>query len=217
MPDLAEFLVVRSFLRREAEFSSRIENTFADLTELALFEQTPSVEERVSDVREVANNERALAFGLEAVEKQRREVGVSLIKEMHRLLLDNARGEDKQPGEFRTRQVHIGNSRRIEEARFVPAPPLLVPELMDRLIDYIHAPSDLPPLARSAMIHYQFEAIHPFADGNGRIGRVLILMLLCAEKVLPLPLLNPRPRFWSGIGMSITTVYSRGQPEESMD
>ena len=184
-------IVVRSFLRREAELSSRIENTFASLSDLALFDQTQSVEQRVPDVREVANNEKALAFGLEAVENRRRRVSISLIKEMHRLLLADVRGEDKQPGQFRSRQVHVGRTTRIEDARFVPAPPMLVPELMDQLINYIHSPSALPPLARSAMIHYQFETIHPFADGNGRIGRVLILMLLCAEKILPLPLLNP--------------------------
>ncbi|HEX4124087.1 MAG TPA: Fic family protein, partial [Tepidisphaeraceae bacterium] len=182
-------IAVRNFLRREAELSSRIENTFAKLSDLALFEETQSVEERVPDVREVANNERALDFGLQAI--QHRRVSISMIKEMHRLLLREARGEEKRPGKFRNSQVHIGKTTRIEEARFVPAPPMLVPELMEQLVEYIHAPSDLPPLARSAMIHYQFETIHPFSDGNGRIGRVLILMLLCAEKILPLPLLNP--------------------------
>jgi Fic family protein len=225
-------IVLRSFLRREAELSSRIENTFASLSDLALFEQTQSVEQRVPDVREVANNERALSFGLEAVQKRHRRVSNSVIKEMHRLLLEDARGEVKHPGEFRDRQVHIGKSRRIEEARFVPPPPLLVPELMDQLIDYIHAPSDLPPLARSAMIHYQFEAIHPFADGNGRIGRVLILMLLCAEKVLPLPLLNPsdflerhRDEYYQhlldvsqkGAWTEWVAFFARGVAEEAMD
>ena len=225
-------IVVRSFLRREAELSSRIENTFASLSDLALFDQTQSVEQRVPDVREVANNERALAFGLEAVETRHRPISLSLIKEMHRLLLENVRGEDKEPGRFRNHQVHIGKTTRIEDARFVPAPPLLVPELMDQLIDYIHSPSDLPPLARSAMIHYQFETIHPFTDGNGRIGRVLILMLLCAEKILPLPLLNPsaflerhREEYYQhlsdvshkGRWTQWVRFFARGMADEAMD
>jgi Fic family protein len=225
-------IVVRSFLRREAELSSRIENTFAGLADLAMFDQTQSVEERVPDVREVANNERALTFGLEAIGNRHRHVSISLIRAMHRLLLDQVRGEDKQPGEFRTRQAHIGRTTRIEDARFVPAPPLFVPELMDQLVEYINLPSDLPPLARSAMIHYQFEAIHPFADGNGRIGRVLILMLLCAENVLPLPLLNPsaflernREEYYQhladvshkGAWTEWVAFFARGIADEAMD
>lgn len=184
-------LVLRSFLRREAELSSRIENTFASFSDLALFDQTQSVEQRVPDVREVANNEAALTFGLESVQEHHREISLSLIKQMHHLLLTDVRGGEKEPGQFRTIQVHIGRSDSIDEATYVPPPPLQVPDLMEQLVAYIRTPSDLPPLVRSAMIHYQFEAIHPFADGNGRIGRVLILMLLCAEKVLPLPILNP--------------------------
>lgn len=225
-------IVVRSFLRREAELSSRIENTFAGLADLALFDQTQSVEARVPDVREVANNERALTFGLDAIGNRDRQISVSLIKAMHRLLLEQVRGEDKQPGEFRTRQVHIGRTSRIDEARFVPAPPLFVPELMDQLVEYINSPSDLPPLARSAMIHYQFETIHPFADGNGRIGRVLILMLLCAEQVLPLPLLNPsaflerhREEYYQhladvsqkGAWTEWVAFFARGIADEAMD
>ena len=183
-------IVLRSFLRREAELSSRIENTHANFSDLALFEQTRSVEERVPDVREVANNEQALSFGLRAVQDGR-GVSLSLIRQMHQVLMKDIRGADKSPGRFRELQVHIGRTNRIEEARFVPAPPLLVPELMEQLVAFARAQGDLPALARSAMLHYQFESIHPFSDGNGRIGRVLILMLLCADGVLPLPLLNP--------------------------
>lgn len=184
-------IVVQSFIRREAQLSSRIEDTHAQLSDLALFEQTQSVEKRVPDVREVHNNERALTYGLQMVQERGREIGVPLIKEMHDLLLRGVRGSDKQPGQFRTIQVFIGRTERIEDARFVPAPPGKVPELMEQLAAHIGTPSDLPPIGRAAMVHYQFEAIHPFADGNGRIGRVLILLLLCAEGVLPLPLLNP--------------------------
>lgn len=184
-------IVVQSFIRREAQLSSRIENTYAEISDLALFEQTPqSVERRVPDVREVHNNERALTHGLDSLERGR-DLRLPLIKDMHDLLLRGVRGGDKRPGQFRNIQVFIGRSDRIEDARFVPAPPEHVPGLMEQLEAYIKSPGDLPPIARAAMIHYQFEAIHPFEDGNGRIGRVLILLLLRAEGMLPLPVLNP--------------------------
>lgn len=184
-------LLLRSFLRREAEFSSRIEGTHATFKDLVLFEQTQSAERHAPDVREVNNNYQALSFGLESVSEHKRRISVSLLREMHAMLLRNVRGHDHTPGRFRKVQAHIGNSNRIEEARFVPPPPHLVLPAMEELEAFISKPTDLPPLARVAMIHYQFEAIHPFADGNGRIGRILILLLLCADGILPVPLLNP--------------------------
>lgn len=182
-------LLVRSFLRREAELSSRIEGTHAGLIDLVLFDQTQSAEQRAPDVREVDNNFRALAWGLEQV--HHRPVSLGLIREMHQILLQDVRGEDKTPGQFRSVQAHIGRTTNIAQATFVPPPPHAVGPAMEKLEQFIQSPSLLPPLARVAMSHYQFEAIHPFADGNGRIGRVLILLLLCTEKVLPVPLLNP--------------------------
>ena len=184
-------IVVQSFIRREAQLSSRIENTYAQLSELALFDETPAVEKDAPDVREVHNNESALAYGLTSVQQDGREIGIPLIKEMHDMLLRGVRGRDKRRGQFRDVQVFIGRTDRVDEARFVPAPPEQVPGLMEQLEAYLKAPSDLPTIARAAMTHYQFEAIHPFEDGNGRIGRVLILLMLSAEGVLPLPLLNP--------------------------
>ncbi|MDP9174270.1 MAG: Fic family protein [Planctomycetota bacterium] len=182
-------LLVRSFLRREAELSSRIEGTHAELKDLVLFDQTQSAEQRAPDVREVDNNFRALEWGLEQV--RHRPLSLGLIREMHQILLHDVRGQDKTPGQFRSVQAHIGRTGDIAQATFVPAPPHAVGPAMEQLEQFIGSPSLLPPLARVAMIHYQFEAIHPFADGNGRIGRVLILLLLCSEKVLPVPLLNP--------------------------
>lgn len=182
-------LLVRSFLRREAELSSRIEGTHAGLQDLVLFDQTQSAEQRAPDVREVDNNFRALEWGLEQV--RHRSISLGLIREMHQMLLHGVRGQDKTPGQFRAVQAHIGRTAHIAEATFVPAPPHVVGPAMEELERFIQSPSPLPPLVRVAMIHYQFESIHPFADGNGRIGRVLILLLLCTEKVLPVPLLNP--------------------------
>lgn len=177
-----------SVLRREAELSSRIEGTRAGLRTMVLFEHDPSIEENAPDVREVTNNYLALMHGLQSIEG--RGVTLSLIREMHQILLRGVRGQDATPGAFRRIQAHIGTTNRIAEARFVPAPPHAIDGCMEQLQSYLHLRDDHPPLARIAMAHYQFEAIHPFADGNGRIGRVLILLMMRTEGILPLPLLN---------------------------
>ena len=153
-------LLLRSFLRREAELSSRIEGTHAGLREQFLFEQTQSVEQRNPDVREVDNNFRALEWGLEQV--QHRPISLNLIRQMHQILLADVRGADKSPGEFRNVQAHIGRSSSIADATFVPAPPQAILPAMQSLEAFIQSPGTLHPLVRVAMIHYQFEAIHPF-------------------------------------------------------
>ncbi|HEX3359196.1 MAG TPA: Fic family protein [Tepidisphaeraceae bacterium] len=181
--------LIRLFLRREAELSSRIENTFAGVRTQLLFHFVSKVRMKAPDVQEVDNNFRALRFGLKAIES--RPVSQSLIREMHQVLLRNVRGQDETPGVYRKVQAHIGRSANIQEARFVPAPPHLVPDCMENLERFIRENVEVPRLARLAMIHYQFEAIHPFADGNGRIGRVLILLMMCQTGLLPLPLFNP--------------------------
>ena len=182
-------LALRSALRREAELSSRIEGTHARVEDILLFEHVASIEDDVPDVREVGNNFRALEYGLGSLDN--RPINLPLIREMHQILLTGVRGHDKTPGQFRTVQAHIGRSNRIAEARFVPAPPHAVLPAMEALEQFITTPAGVPPLARAAMAHYQFEAIHPFADGNGRIGRVIILLMLSADRLLPVPLLNP--------------------------
>lgn len=181
--------LVRMFLRREAELSSRIENTYAGVRTQLLFKVMPQVQETAPDVTEVENNFRALEFGLKAIRD--RELSTHLIKQMHQILLKGVRGHDMTPGAFRTVQAHIGRSTDIRQARFVPPPPHRVQECMDQLEQFIRADSPIPRVARLAMIHYQFEAIHPFADGNGRIGRVIILLLMCQMGMLPLSLFNP--------------------------
>jgi Fic family protein len=181
--------LVRMFLRREAELSSRIENTYAGVRTQLLFDVVPEVRERAPDAQEVDNNFRALELGL-AVSAER---GISqhLIRQVHQVLLRGVRGHDRTPGEYRKVQAHIGRSTRIDEARFVPPPPHLVPECMGHLERFMRDDKSVPRVARLAMAHYQFECIHPFADGNGRIGRVLILILMQQWGMLPLPLFNP--------------------------
>ena len=181
--------LVRMFLRREAELSSKIENTYAGVRTQLLFDVVPEVGMRSPDAREVDNNFRALEYGLEALAQ--RGVTQHLIKQMHGLLLSGVRGQDMSPGTYRTVQAHIGRSTDIAKARFVPPPPHVVQECMDALERFIRDDRSVPRVARVAITHYQFECIHPFADGNGRIGRVLILLLMCGWDMLPFPLLNP--------------------------
>jgi Fic family protein len=179
---------IRPFARREAVLSSRIEGTTAGLSELLLFEDSPQSVERTSpDVREVANYVDALEFGRQAI--VHRPLTVSLIKELHQSLMRGVRGDEAQPGAFRREQVFIGQTLRIEDARYVPPPPTEVDRLMMALERYLARPSELPPLVRTAMVHYHFEAIHPFRDGNGRVGRLLMTLMLCTEGLLPTPML----------------------------
>jgi len=186
-------LLIAPFIRREAVLSSQIEGTQASLSDLFLFEAAPSGTrqpgpEGVSDVREVANYVRALNYGLKRLETL--PISLRLIRELHERLMEGVRGDRLTPGEFRRSQNWIGRPGcTLENAIFVPPP---VEEMTNALSDleaFLHSPSTLPPLLRLALSHYQFEAIHPFVDGNGRIGRLLISLLLCQEGLLNQPLL----------------------------
>lgn len=182
------YLLIGPFLRREAVLSSRIEGTIASAEELLLFEASPSREPPRDEIREVANYVRALEHGLQRLSEL--PVCLRLIKEIHKILLTGVRGEESRPGEFRNRQNYIGNpGEPIDAARFVPPPVNETMKALDDLEKYIHDPSDLPLLIQMGLIHYQFEAIHPFIDGNGRVGRLLIPLLLCERKFLPHSLL----------------------------
>ncbi len=176
-------------LRREATASSRIEGTRTNLGQLLLFEATEEHVDSNGDAVEVANYLRALEYGLGRPAE--RPITAQLIRELHTLLLRQTRGQDMNPGEFRKVQNWIGHSREIREARYVPPPPTQVDPFMEDLVSYIgDAPPDIPALVRVAMIHYQFEAIHPFLDGNGRVGRLLVSLLLAEWDILPVPLLS---------------------------
>jgi Fic family protein len=182
------YLLIHPFIRREAVLSSRIEGTQASLSDLFFFEAAPSLPARATDVREVANYVRAM----EAALAPNRELPLSLrlIREMHRILMTGVRESHLTPGEFRRSQNWIGPAgSKLNDAIIVPPPVADMHAALDALERYLYAESDLPVLVRLAMIHYQFEAIHPFLDGNGRIGRLLVSLLLCEWKVLPSPLL----------------------------
>ena len=176
-------LLIRPFLRREAVLSSRIEGTVSTVTDLVLFEVAPE-EARAPDVREVAN----YLVALERATSADRELPLSkrLIRELHRDLMTGVRGDHLTPGEFRTSQNCIGPPGcLLDQATFVPPPVDQMHDCLDRFEAYLHASPALPPLVRLALIHYQFEAIHPFLDGNGRVGRLLVSVLLHEWKLLP--------------------------------
>ena len=182
--------LLRMFLRREAEFSSRIEQTYAGVRTMLLFEHLPGAAADESEaVVEVANNFRVLESACQGA--VRSPLSAAAVRRMHEMLFDGVETKGGQVGEYRAIPNFIGSSPRIEDARYVPPPPGDVPRCMDDLIRFINTPGELPTVVRCAMAHYQFEAIHPFFDGNGRIGRVLVLSMLSREGVLPVPLINP--------------------------
>ncbi len=181
-------LLIGPFLRREAVLSSRIEGTQASLSDLFFFEAAPKQYPEPHDVREVVSYVNALEYGLKRIETL--PISLRLIRELHEHLMAGVRGGDRSPGEFRRAQNWIGaEGCTIDEASYLPPPPHEVPTALGSLEEFYHASSDLPPLIRFALMHYQFEAIHPFLDGNGRIGRLLITLGLGAEGLLPQPLL----------------------------
>jgi len=182
------YLLIRPFVRREAVLSSRIEGTMASLSDLFFFEAASKAPARAPDVREVANYVHALERALEP--DRQLPISLRLIRQLHKDLMTGLGGPHLTPGEFRTSQNWIGPPGcDLNQASFIPP---AIPEMtaaLDAFEKYLHAPSDLPQLVRLAIIHYQFEAIHPFLDGNGRVGRLLLSLLLCEENMLPSPLL----------------------------
>ncbi len=183
-------LLIAPFMRREAEMSSKIEGTQAEVRDIYLFEmQESEVRPEAPDVKEVSNYVKALDYGL----KRSVELPVCLrmIQELHGILLENVRGERDRPGEFRQSQNWIGSPGcSIAEARYVPPPVAEMRACLNALEGFINSGGNsVPVLAWLAMVHFQFEAIHPFRDGNGRIGRLLMILLLCSKRILDKPLL----------------------------
>ncbi len=182
-------LFIRPFLRREAVLSSRIEGTTAGLQQLLLFESDPTEDPEQADVREVANYVAALELGFSLLNSM--PICLRLIRAVHGRLMDGVRGQEQRPGEFRHTANMIGyRGVTPATARFVPPPVLEMNHALHDLERYIGERSDdLPFLIQLALVHYQFEAIHPFMDGNGRVGRLLIALQLHEREFLSQPLL----------------------------
>lgn len=182
-------LLARALLRREAVLSSRIEGTQASLSDLVRFEADPRLGNDGGDVREVFNYVAAVTHVLDPA--RRLPLSLPLLLEAHRILLTGVRGGYATPGEFRRSQNWIGAPGcTLNDASFMPPPPERLWGCLDLLEKYLHAETPLPPLVAIALVHYQFEAVYPFIDGNGRVGRLLITLLLAEWGLLPDPLLD---------------------------
>lgn len=178
-------LLILPYLKKEAVLSSKIEGTRTTLSEV--FKSEKVKEKENDDLEEVKNYIKALEFGLEEIKTK--NIDQNLILNLHKILMQGVRGRDKEPGQFRNVQNWIGNSYDIHEAKFVPPSPESIPFLLKNLETYIFENNEVNDLIKVAIIHYQFETIHPFRDGNGRLGRLLIILYLCKKRILSLPLL----------------------------
>jgi Fic family protein len=186
LPDPSLFLYM--YIRKEALLSSQIEGTQSSLSDLLLYEAEEAPGVPIDDTREVSHYVAAMDHGLRRLRGDF-PLSLRLIREIHAILLAKGRGQDKAPGEFRRSQNWIGGTRP-GNALFVPPPPHLVMDCLGALESFIHADMpDLPLLVKAALVHVQFETIHPFLDGNGRLGRLLITFLLCERGILCEPLL----------------------------
>jgi Fic family protein len=185
LPSPALFIFM--YVRKEALLSSQIEGTQSSLSDLLLFEAHETPFAPLDDVEEVSRYVDALKFGLNRLNGGF-PISLRLLREVHQVLLSSGRGAAAQPGEIRASQNWIGGTRP-GNAIFVPPPPHMLPTCLSDLEKYIHEQDGMPALIKAALAHVQFETIHPFLDGNGRLGRLLIVLLLCDAKILKEPTL----------------------------
>ncbi len=186
-------LLIRPYLKREAVSSSRIEGTKTTLSDV-FKEEAVERKRPDDDMNETLNYEKALYEGISRIDSGER-ISSKMLTDLHAILLSGVRGEDKDPGKFKSDINWIGASHDIMEADFIPCHPSSVRRLIDNLVWYINSCEDDTSIIRSAVSHYQFETIHPFRDGNGRIGRLLVILFLYQEKILSQPLLFISPFF----------------------
>src|ERR1700731_1475592 len=186
LPDPSLFIYL--YVRKEAVLSSQIEGTQSSFSDLMLFESAEAPSVPLEDVQEVSNYVAAMNHGLRRLRGDF-PLSLRLIREIHKILLSKGRGSQKRPGEFRESQNWIGGTRP-GNAAFVPPPPEKMSECLDALEKFLHREKeDLPILVKAALVHVQFETIHPFLDGNGRLGRLLITFLLCVAGAIREPIL----------------------------
>ncbi len=186
-------LLIHPYVGNEAVSSSKIEGTCASISDLLRFEITKRREPNYEEIRllEVENYVTAFNKALDEICNNKKEIDLDLIRNSHRLLMTNVRGQEKTPGHFRKVQNWIGRAGvSMKGATYVPPMPSLLDEKLAELVEFIQRPQKgIPSLVQCAIMHYQFEAIHPFADGNGRIGRLLISLFLAKHDLLPEPIL----------------------------
>jgi Fic family protein len=181
-------LFIAMYVKKEALLSSQIEGTQASLEGILRFEANLEHSEDINEIKEVVNYIKAMNYGVNRLKNI--PLSNKIIKEIHKILIEGTRGTLKTPGEFRKTQNWLGpQGANLSGATFVPPPPDTVINLMSNLEKFIHSKDEVPPLIKISLIHAQFETIHPFLDGNGRVGRLLITFYLFWEKILSHPLL----------------------------
>src|ERR1700681_448510 len=186
LPDPSLFIYL--YVRKEAVLSSQIEGTQSSFSDLMLFESAEAPSVPLEDVQEVSNYVAAMNHGLRRL-REDFPLSLRLIREIHKILLSKGRGSEKRPGEFRETQNWIGGTRP-GNAAFVPPPPEQLMECMGALAKFLNRElEDLPLMVKTALLHVQFETVHPFLDGNGRLGRLLITFMLCVDGALKEPML----------------------------
>lgn len=185
VPDSA--IINYMYVRKEALLSSQIEGTQSTLDDLLKYESNQTQGIPVEDASEVSSYVAALNYGINKI-NEGFPLALRLIREIHAILLANSRGNTKLPGEFRSSQNWIGGTRP-GNARFVPCPPDKLLDILSELEKFINTDDNIPTLVKAALIHVQFETIHPFLDGNGRLGRLLITFFLCVKGLLKSPFL----------------------------
>lgn len=186
-------MLISPFIYKEAVVSSEIEGTRVTLSDVYEYEagrETGATGADRNELEEVHNYVEAVFRGIEELDGG---IDLELIRTLHRTLMSGVRGEEKQPGAFRDTQVYIGG--RGGEARFVPSPPSVVPYAMQNVETYVRTGGIYQPLIDIGLVHYQFETVHPFRDGNGRLGRLLIVLMMCNDELLPEPYLYPSSYF----------------------
>ena len=180
-------LLIRPFVSQEAVLSSRIEGTQATLGELLANDAGASVNRSPDDLKEVGNYVKAMEYGIERLKTL--PLSLRLVREIHEVLMEGVRGDYATPGQFRTSQNWIGPAGcTLQNASYIPPSPDVLMECLGQWEQFLHI-TDVPPLIQAGMLHYQFEAIHPFLDGNGRIGRLLIILFLVERNILTTPML----------------------------
>ena len=193
MDEDERMIVLNTLALKESVHSSSIEGTRSTISDVYRSEREDVDDTMKLDVKEVRNHIDALKYGIEAIGKGG-NITVDLIHELHRILMTGIRGENKSPGTFKTNQNAIGMpGDTLETTKMVPAPPEAVEHLIDNLLAYLDTDED--PLVKIALVHYQFEVIHPYRDGNGRIGRLLIMLLMVKEGLLSYPVICPSEYF----------------------
>jgi len=181
-------LFIAMYVKKEALLSSQIEGTQASLEGILRFEANLEPSEDINEIKEVVNYIKAMDYGIDRLKNL--PISNKLIKEIHKILISGTRGTFKTPGEFRKTQNWLGpQGANLSGATFVPPPPDTLIELMSNLENFIHGKDEIPPLIKISLIHAQFETIHPFLDGNGRVGRLLIAFYLFWKNILSRPLL----------------------------